>query len=54
MPIGANLAGLYIYARKYDLALEQALKVHALEPGHATASYWLGWAYVANGRYQAL
>ncbi len=52
MPIGANFAGMYIYARKYDLALEHALKVNALEPGHATASYWLGWAYVTNGKYQ--
>ena len=52
MPIGANLAGMYIYARKYDLALEHALKVNALEPGHATASIWLGRAYVVSGRYQ--
>jgi TolB-like protein/Flp pilus assembly protein TadD len=52
IPIGANLAGLYVYSRKYDLALENALKVNALDNGHPTASYWLGWAYVANGKYQ--
>lgn len=49
--IGANLAGMYVYARKYDAALEQALKVYALEPGHPTATYWLGWVYVANENY---
>jgi tetratricopeptide (TPR) repeat protein len=51
IPISANLAGLYIYARKNETALEHALKVDALEPGHATASYWLGWAYIANAKY---
>ena len=51
MPIGANLSGMYLYARKNDAALEQALKVNALDPGHATASFWLGWSYIANGKY---
>ena len=51
MPIGANLAGAYIYAKRFDAALDQSLKVNAFDPGHATASYWLGWSYIANGRY---
>jgi serine/threonine protein kinase/Flp pilus assembly protein TadD len=49
--MGANLAGLYIYARKNDLALEQARKMVALEPNHITAKIWLGRAYVANGMF---
>ena len=51
IPMGANLAGIYIYARKNDLALEQAKKVFALEPNHVTAMIWLVRAYCANGRY---
>lgn len=52
IPMGANLAGTYIYARKNDLALEQAKKVFALEPNHITAKIWLVRAYCANGRYE--
>jgi tetratricopeptide (TPR) repeat protein len=48
IPIGANLAGLYIYAGKKDLALEQAKKITALEQNHLTAKIWLARAYVAN------
>jgi len=51
IPMGANLAGLYIYARKNDLALEQAKKVLALEPNHVTAQIWMIRALCANGRY---
>jgi tetratricopeptide (TPR) repeat protein len=49
--MGANLAGLYIYARKPDLALDQARKMIALEPNHITAQIWLGRAYCANGMF---
>jgi eukaryotic-like serine/threonine-protein kinase len=49
--MGANLAGLYLYARKNELALEQAKKIIALEPNHITAKIWLGRAYSANGMY---
>src|SRR5688500_16313505 len=49
--MSANLAGLYLYARKNDLALEQAQKAAALELNHPTATFWLGWAYNANGKY---
>jgi tetratricopeptide (TPR) repeat protein len=51
IPINANLAGLYLYARKNDLALEQGKKAAALEVNHPTATFWLGWAYNANGLY---
>ncbi|HSE34017.1 MAG TPA: protein kinase [Pyrinomonadaceae bacterium] len=51
IPMGANLAGVYIYARKNDLALEQAKKIFALEPNHVTAQIWLARALCANGRY---
>jgi TolB-like protein/Flp pilus assembly protein TadD len=52
IPINANSAGLLLYARKNEAALEAALKTYALEPGHPTANYWLGWAYTANGKYE--
>ena len=42
LPIGANLAGVYLYARKNDLALDQAKKTIALDPNHTTARFWLG------------
>jgi tetratricopeptide (TPR) repeat protein len=51
IPMGANLAGIYLFARKNDLALEQAKKVYALEPNHVTAKIWLGQAYCANAMY---
>jgi len=51
IPIGANRAGILLYSRNFPAALEQALKVNELEPGHATATYFLGWSYVANGKF---
>ena len=51
VPMGANLAGIYMYAGKRELALEQAKKVFALEPNHVTAQIWLIRAYCGNGRY---
>ena len=51
IPMGANLAGVYWYAGKNDLALEQAKKIYALEPNHVTARIWLGHVYCGNGMY---
>ncbi|MGI8734191.1 MAG: protein kinase domain-containing protein [Pyrinomonadaceae bacterium] len=51
IPMSANLAGVHLYARKNDLALEYARKAAALDPNHPTAKFWLGWAYNANGMY---
>lgn len=51
IPIGANLAGIYVYNRKYDAGLEQAQKVYALDPGHTTAIIWLANAYEAKEKY---
>ena len=51
IPMGANLAGIYIYARKNDLALEQAKKVLDLEPNHVTAQIWMVRALCTAGRY---
>ena len=51
IPMGANLAGVYLHARKNDLALEQAQRVYALEPNHVTAQIWLVRALMTNGRY---
>jgi serine/threonine-protein kinase len=51
IPMGANLAGVYLHARKNELALEQAKKVFALEPNHVTAQIWLVRALITNGRY---
>lgn len=51
IPIGANLAGVYVYYHKYDAGLEQAQKVYALDPGHATAIIWLANAYEGKEKY---
>jgi TolB-like protein/Tfp pilus assembly protein PilF len=48
---GANLSLFYIYARRYDLALEQARKTLVLGPEFMTARLMLGFAYNANGMY---
>ncbi len=49
--VQANLAGVYVFARKNDLAVEQGRKAFPLEAGHPTARFWLGFAYVASGKY---
>ena len=51
IPIGANLVALYMRARKFDLALEQAKKVSALDPNHPSARTWLGSVYNSTGMY---
>jgi serine/threonine protein kinase/Flp pilus assembly protein TadD len=49
--IQANLAGVYVFARKNDLAVEQGRKAFSLESSHPTARFWLGYAYDAGGKY---
>jgi len=48
---GANFSAVYIYARQYDKALEQAKKIYELEPTLVTAQNWLSHAYSCNGMY---
>jgi tetratricopeptide (TPR) repeat protein len=47
----ANLAGVYVFARKNDLAVERGRKAFSLETSHPTARFWLGFAYEASGKY---
>jgi len=51
IPMNANLAGAYMYARQPDLALEQAKKTFDLDPAHLTARVWLANVYVSRGMY---
>ncbi len=53
VPAAANLAGVYVYARKNDLAVAQGREALRLEPNHPTARFWLGFAYNASGMYAA-
>ncbi len=48
---GANFAAVYVYARQYDLALEQAKKTYDLDPNFFGAQVWLSHAYNAKGMY---
>jgi TolB-like protein/Tfp pilus assembly protein PilF len=48
---GANFAGVYIYARQFDLAVEQAKKTSDLDPGFFGAQSWLCHAYEIKGMY---
>ena len=47
----ANLAGLHAYARRNELALEEAREALRLEPGHPTARFWAGFVSAAKGMY---
>jgi tetratricopeptide (TPR) repeat protein len=49
--IGANLAGVYLYARQNERALEQAQKADNLEPDHPLVRAWLGYVYIINGMF---
>ena len=51
IPMNANLAGAYTYARQSDLALDQAKKTFDLDPGHITARVWLANVYCSRGMY---
>jgi serine/threonine-protein kinase len=46
-----NLAGVYMYARQYDLALEQAKKTVELDPNFVVGQDWLGHIYNLKGLY---
>jgi len=48
---GANFAGVYLYARQYDKALEQAKKTYDLDPNLVTGQNWMCHSYNLNGMY---
>lgn len=48
---GANYAGVLMYARKFDAALDQARKTYELDPNHVGARSWLGDTLNAKGMY---
>ncbi len=48
---GANFAGVLMYARRFDDALEQAKKTYELDPTHIGTLSWLGHTYNAKGMY---
>lgn len=48
---GANFAGVYMYARQFDLAVEQARKTYDLDPNHVTAQNWICHTLNAKGMY---
>ena len=45
------LTSAYIYDRKYERALVQARSTYDLEPNFGFARVWLGFALIANGKY---
>jgi len=48
---GANFAGVYMYARRFDEAIDQAKKTHDLDPNFAVATSWLCHTYNTKGMY---
>lgn len=48
---GANFAAVYMYARQFDLAVEQARRMYELDPGQIGAQSWLQFSYNAKGMY---
>jgi serine/threonine-protein kinase len=48
---GANFAGVYIYARQYDRALDQARKTYDMDPTLITGQNWMCHALDVNGKY---
>jgi tetratricopeptide (TPR) repeat protein len=48
---GANFAGVYLYARQFDRAVEQAKKTYDLDPAFFGAQNWLCHSYDAKGMY---
>ena len=46
------LTTTYIYARKYDKALAQGRSTYDLDPTFPFAPHWLGFALIANGKYE--
>ncbi len=48
---GANFAAVYLYARQFDKALDQAKKTYDLDPSMVTGQNWICHAYDAKGMY---
>src|SRR5882724_7691590 len=48
---GANFAAVYLYARQFDKALDQAKKTYDLDPNLVTGQNWMCHAYDVNGMY---
>jgi tetratricopeptide (TPR) repeat protein len=48
---GANYAGVLMYARRFDEAVEQARKTYDLDPTFAAGKSWLCHTYNMNGKY---
>ena len=48
---GGNFAGVLMYARQFDAALEQAKKTYDLDPNHPASRYWMAHALNAKGMY---
>jgi serine/threonine protein kinase/tetratricopeptide (TPR) repeat protein len=48
---GANFAGVYIYARQYDRALDQARKTYDMDTTLITGQNWMCHALDVNGKY---
>ena len=48
---GANFAGVLVYARQFDAAIEQAQKTFELDPGQVTAQNWVCHSLNAKGRW---
>jgi serine/threonine protein kinase len=48
---GANFAAVYIYARQFDNAVDQAKKTYDLDPSFVTGQNWICRAYNAKGMY---
>ncbi len=48
---GANFAGVYIYARQFDNALDMAKKTYDLDPTMITGQNWICRSYDAKGMY---
>ena len=48
---GANFAGVYMYARQFERALEQAKKTYDLDPTFFGGQNWLCHTYDARGMY---
>src|SRR5712671_2712649 len=48
---GANFAAVYLYARQFDKALDQAKKTYDLDPNLVTGQNWMCHSYNVNGLY---
>lgn len=48
---GSNYAGVLLYARRFDEALDQAKKTHDLDPSFISGQTWLCHAYNTKGMY---